>query len=613
MFKSVYFKLVVVVCAIICTGISSARAEPVAADPSQDVLGLVPANCLFCLRVNNFDYALWTADQFLTGVSPIPMGLAMMGRMQLAKIVGDPNLSGINTQGNFLIFGLAGVKPGQAKAKPDIFIAALIAVSDHGRFVSGNPNCSSADANGISRLGSKMLVMRTGSYALVSTPDNYKDMLDFAGSTSPRLAAVLDEAEKTAAAKNPFWGYGNIEQVSKVFGSVVSAQFDQIKTTMSAMPQPGGPQAAMFMNVYFDVLKSLMNETKAVSIALKPSANLCNLSCTISARPGTEMAKTLASSSVSKAENKLLGYLDDGAIMNVADKVNKPLDRQIYEKVLDLFGPLMGDKFTEADKTKTKALIGKAVGSLGDATAFSYSPEPDSKPPFAFKYVIQVKDADTLRKCMDEGAEMFNAGVFADLYKAMGAKATLALKHNTATYKGVSIDTAEFTMECIDPNSAQGQMMAAMYGGGMQYNMAFVGGLFIGTGGKNADSEIRELIDLVKSGGPKQLSTEIKTAGDLIPNAADMDFIVTYNYLRLFKVLGAMMPMPGPVGMLSKIYVESKSNIVLAGKVAGDRINFELALPKEHLKEIMSAFMAMQQQMTPEQKTPDQPTLSPVD
>jgi hypothetical protein len=39
----------------------------------------------------------------------------------------------------------------------------------------------------------------------------------------------------------------------------------------------------------------------------------------------------------------------------------------------------------------------------------------------------------------------------------------------------------------------------------------------------------------------------------------------------------------------------TKSNIVIAGKADGGKMTVNLAVPKQHLTEIMSAFMAMQQ------------------
>ena len=44
-------------------------------------------------------------DQFLAGVSPMPMGVSMLVRMQLAQLLGNPQLAGLSTNGNFAAFG----------------------------------------------------------------------------------------------------------------------------------------------------------------------------------------------------------------------------------------------------------------------------------------------------------------------------------------------------------------------------------------------------------------------------------------------------------------------------------------------------------------------------
>ncbi len=51
--------------------------------------------------------------------------------------------------------------------------------------------------------------------------------------------------------------------------------------------------------------------------------------------------------------------------------------------------------------------------------------------------------------------------------------------------------------------------------------------------------------------------------------------------------------------------VPTKSNMVIAGSVAGGKMTIDVALPKEHLTEIMGVFQKMQQQKTQmlEQKT----------
>ncbi|MHC4659674.1 MAG: type II secretion system protein GspG, partial [Planctomycetota bacterium] len=162
------------------------------------------------------------------------------------------------------------------------------------------------------------------------------------------------------------------------------------------------------------------------------------------------------------------------------------------------------------------------------------------------------------------------------------------------------------------------QMIVAMYGDGFNYRWGTVDGLWVCAYGGEVDSPIRELIDLVKAGGPKQMAAEIKAALALLPDAGKADFFVTYNYVRALEMLpammGAMMPVPMP-----EIDIPTKSNIVLAGKIGDGKMTIDIALPKEHLTEIVAAFtmmmqqqMMMQQEMMQQRAMPGQPTTQPA-
>src|SRR3989304_8208540 len=63
---------------------------------SDEILRKIPSDCLFCVRINNFEDTLSMLDQYLAGGSPMPMGTSMLIRMQLANILGSPQLTGLN-------------------------------------------------------------------------------------------------------------------------------------------------------------------------------------------------------------------------------------------------------------------------------------------------------------------------------------------------------------------------------------------------------------------------------------------------------------------------------------------------------------------------------------
>lgn len=351
----------------------------------------------------------------------------------------------------------------------------------------------------------------------------------------------------------------------------------------------GDPTA--IMNMYVGILETLMKETKSLSLSVNPTPNVLNITNTISAVPGTDMADMFVADASASQENKLLGYLEDGAMMNFAGKMNTPFWKKFNVKSIDLFAAIAGESMNVEDTAKMKKLTEDAINTLGGSVVFSFSIDAKSKPPFAIKYVLEVKDADKFNKVIEEATEMMNTGGIADFYKNMGMETSFTITRGVDSYKGVSIDSAKLVMKSTDPNSPQGQMIEQMYGDGFEYRWGIVDKLCVYAICGDVDLAIRELIDKAKVGAPKQMAAEMKAALTLLPQAGKADFVATYNYLRLFKMVTAMAPVPMP-----QMDVPIKSNIVFAGKIGDGRMAIDVALPKEHLTEIMTAFMMIQQQ-----------------
>ena len=75
---------------------------------AEEPLKVAPENSLFYMQVNNLDYSLSQVDQFLAGLLPVPMGIQMTVRMQLAQMLGSPALDGVKTTGKFAVFAAVG-------------------------------------------------------------------------------------------------------------------------------------------------------------------------------------------------------------------------------------------------------------------------------------------------------------------------------------------------------------------------------------------------------------------------------------------------------------------------------------------------------------------------
>jgi hypothetical protein len=737
MIKSKHLRNAAAVWSLVLLSFAATVQAEISPRPTGDeLLQILPAESLFCVRLNNFDDTFGMVDQFLTGVSPMPMGVSMLVRMQFAKMLGSPESNGVNMGGSFALFGVtsAGKPPGPKLS--DMFIGALVPITDYKQFISSNPNVDQPDEKGVSKITSDgtptLLVTQLGSYALFSSENYYDSLLWYkklmgigtsASAQAAPLDSALEAAEAELAMKEPLWVYGNIQQVFKTFGPVIfgkieemkimmedmesytqaniekleqtrnemvnmlsnrkaeiekinqnieklkeqwnelqakidkleqkknrldktepnkrakiikhnidnlkqlkelsnstQARFEkleQVKITLSDMESnenvtirildqqieklkikkelPSDRQASETienaMNMYAAIFETLMKETKSLSFTIRPRPNACNLSFSVSAVPGTEMANMFATDTSMVKENRLLGYLEDGAMMNFAGKMNTPLWKKLNLKSIDLLTAIAGEAMTAEDITKMKAMATDMFSALGGPVVFSFFIDANSKPPFALKYALEVKDADKFNKVIEEAMEIMNAGGIADFYKSLGFEMGFTIERGIGSYKGVSIDTAKLVMRSTDPNLLQGQMVDAMYGDGFEYRWAIVDGLWICATGGDVDSAIRKLIDEVKAGGPKQMAAEMKAALALLPEAGRADFMGTYNFLRLFKMVGAMagafMPVPMPVAQMD---IPTKSNIVFAGKAGNNRMTVHVALPKEHLIEIIAAF-----------------------
>ena len=569
---------------------------------NNELLKMIPAKTLFCVRVNNFDYTLNQIDQFLAGVSPMPMGVSMLVRMQLANLLGSPQLTGLNTNGSFAVFGVT--MPGettQTNAIPNIFIGVLAPVTDYKQFIEGNTNCTQADDKGISKITMNgdpvMLAAKAGNYALMSWANDYDKLVTMAtaisATSSAGLAATLDAANAKQAETEPIWAYGNVQQASETFGPVISAKIEEIKTMMKSIEgnQPGASRANIqnVMDMYAGILEVLMKETQSVSIAINPKPNVLNITKTISAVPRTDMAKMLTANNSSQQENTLLTYLEDGAMANFGAIMNTAFWKKLNVRSIDLFAMMGGDSISAEDITEFKTLATNITDCLDGPVAYSISNDAKNKPPFALKYVIAVKDEKKFNQLIEKATDIMSTSGIMDFYKSFGLETSFSMKRDVDSYKGISISSAKLSMKSTDANSPQAQMITSMYGDGFDYRWGIANGLFVCAISGDVNSTIRELIDQVKTDSPKQIGAEMIAALSLLPEASKADFVVTFNVLRFFNMVTSMVPIPIP-----PMDVQTKSNIVIAGKAADGGMVVKIAVPKQHLIEIMSAFMMMQ-------------------
>jgi len=245
---------------------------------ADQLLRIIPAGCPFCVRINNFEYTISQLDQFLSGISPVPMGASMMVRMQLGQVLGSPALAGVNMAGNFAVFG--------ANEAGKFYI--LIPVTDYQQFISGNGNLSEPDKNGVSSVtadvATNLLVTKAANYALLSTTDISENLAAMAKSISTAkkggLADNIDADQAKRAVKEAFWIYGDVEFASKALGPAISQQLEQAMAMTQGM-QLGkdldieackislsviGKEDSQMLTAFVDGIKTMLGEPSSDQI-----------------------------------------------------------------------------------------------------------------------------------------------------------------------------------------------------------------------------------------------------------------------------------------------------------------------------------------------------------
>jgi len=256
---------------------------------SADVLGVVPAQSIACLRIRNFEYTINQIDQFLVGISPVPMMLSMGLRAQLAVVLGNPQLAGIDMNGTFAFFAVP--LPGSADPNAAPFVGVLVPVSDYSVFVGSNPNVGKPDAQGVSQIAAQvpgpMVVKQAGAFALITMAQGYDALLATADMvTSGRsvpLSTSIEPADAQSAA--PVWVYINAQGAMKLLAPIISAQMAQASAMPGAPPTvPGMPP------IDFSQL-ALNMDVQSVTVGLTPTQAMLTAAVRISTIPGTKTAQ----------------------------------------------------------------------------------------------------------------------------------------------------------------------------------------------------------------------------------------------------------------------------------------------------------------------------------
>lgn len=580
---------------LLCGGLSAGSSTRRASD---GLLRIVPGRSLFCVRINKFENTIGAVNEFLKDIAPPSFDAETEVFSKLGKLLGNEDLRGVNKKGNFAIFGvvlqgeLAGGNP-----MANMFIGALVPVRNYDKFISRNLNCGEPDDEGISTITldgrARALVTNLRRFAIVCAP-NAREKLSrvkkMMGQRQNSLFRVLDDGEKEMAATSPVWLYVNVKQGSKLIQPLLfvglekmKAQLEKAKKSDEAPPiDPAG-----IISFYGGIFKMLIEGTEHIMVGLSPTSEMCMVNVSVKPVPGSEFEMIVGKPADGDFEN-LLGYLDDGAMMNIASKIDHKSMNASYMKLFELMGEMISESISEKELKKMKKLSTKMINAMGDSLAMSFGFGQESSS-LEVKYIIEVANKKAFKKVIEKELRMMQEGTFNKLYKGFGMDMDFKVERDTDTYQGVHIDAAKVAFKMGDEDNPQNRMLKQIFGDGLDYRWAFVDSYCIYSIGENADKGIREIIDQVKSGGPKEIGSEMKAALDMIPKSKQAEGVGTYNYVRILNMLPNMIFMPDGAS-LPKLKVPTKSNIAFASGFDEGKIMMQIAMPKQHLLEIKSAF-----------------------
>ena len=131
-----------------------------------------------------------------------------------------------------------------------------------------------------------------------------------------------------------------------------------------------------------------------------------------------------------------------------------------------------------------------------------------------------------------------------------------------------------------------------MYGDGFAYRFAATEELMLMAVGPDVDSSIRQLIDQAQAlPGDTGPPPEFQTMMDLVPEAEQAGFVLSYNYIRILSAMPTLVP------GIPTVPAQSQSNLVFAGRAEDGRATLDVILPKQHLMEMVQYFVAVQMQV----------------
>jgi hypothetical protein len=242
--------------------VTPAATEATAGQTTKDeLLALLPDTTIACARVNNLDYTLALIDQYLMGLSPVPMVATIGIRTGLAQVTQDQNLQAINTGGNLALL----VLPPAGQGDPQ----AVLLTPYKG-----------ADSAAALKAANVLAVPDTAYGFKTLTPAQLSADLFKGPSLQPSLTArQLDES-----ATAPIWLYVNLPKAVEFVAPLAEAKMKEQAAT--------NPQLSSAM-AQTEQLKQVGKEIQCVSVSVYPSGPMLTLDLDLIPAPSSAFALAL--------------------------------------------------------------------------------------------------------------------------------------------------------------------------------------------------------------------------------------------------------------------------------------------------------------------------------
>jgi hypothetical protein len=567
------------------------------------LLQLMPAETLFCVRVNNLDRTVSQVNAFVRGIAPGDFDADVMILPKLTAMLGAERMKQVRQEGSFAIFG-ATLPADEEQQGPfaNLFVGLFLPVDDYAAFVGGDKPKRQAGIATLRVNGEpKALVARYGRHVLMCSPDARKQLARARRMLREQdrgLRDALGVEEQKLATQSPVWLYGNVEQASALVKPMIAGKLAQIQAELSKAKErsPFGDPTGI-ITFYAELLNIITEETASVAVGLAPSDETCKVTFMAKAVPGSETASLMAIDGPPALYKDALGHLKDGAVINVATTIDQEALTKGYLRWIELLPRLIGAEVPAAELDRLRELTRRSFRAMGDSASFTFSPGAKKEGfPFAMEYVFAVKDGAVIEKALAEELELTNSDVFKSFFKNFGFKMRASVEDETAPYKDVAIHSANVAFEMEFDDSPPAQMMKKMWSDGIAYRWAVVGDRCAYTIGQEADVRVRGLIDLLQTGRVTGVCSEIRAAMEAIPESAGADAVGTFNYVRMLNAVLGGMPLPEGA-KLPELNAPTENSIAFAGRTGDGRFTAWVAVPKQHVIEIKSAFETLGKHM----------------